>query len=79
MLPEQTVQAALDLRAEVLLPVHWAKFLLAYHAWDEPVKRLVAEARVRNVRVTTPRIGEPVVLGQVYPATEWWLNLDAQD
>jgi len=75
MLPEQTVQAALDLRAEVLLPVHWAKFLLAYHAWDEPVKRVVAEARVKNVRVTTPLIGEAVVLDQVYPATEWWAHL----
>jgi L-ascorbate metabolism protein UlaG (beta-lactamase superfamily) len=72
MLPEQTVQAALDLKAKVLLPVHWAKFLLANHDWNEPVRRVVARAHEKNLRVTTPLIGEAVVLDSIYPATEWW-------
>jgi L-ascorbate metabolism protein UlaG (beta-lactamase superfamily) len=46
MLPEQTVQAALDLKAAALMPVHWGKFTLALHAWDEPVRRLMAAAEV---------------------------------
>src|SRR5450631_771519 len=33
MMPEQTVQAALDLKAKVILPVHWSKFTLAMHPW----------------------------------------------
>jgi L-ascorbate metabolism protein UlaG (beta-lactamase superfamily) len=41
MMPEQTVQAALELRAAALMPVHWGKFTLALHSWDEPVRRLV--------------------------------------
>jgi len=28
MMPEETVQAALDLQAKVFLPVHWGKFTL---------------------------------------------------
>lgn len=32
MMPEQTVQAAIDLKAKILMPVHWAKFALALHA-----------------------------------------------
>ncbi len=72
MLPEETVRAAQDLRAKVLLPVHWGKFLLAYHVWNEPINRVVAEAARKNVRVTTPLIGEAVVLDHVYPATQWW-------
>jgi L-ascorbate metabolism protein UlaG (beta-lactamase superfamily) len=33
MMPEQTVQASIDLKAKVLLPVHWGKFRLALHPW----------------------------------------------
>lgn len=46
MFPEQTYQAALDLGAKVLMPVHWGKFSLAMHSWDEPVRRLKAFAEV---------------------------------
>ena len=42
MMPEQTVQAALDLWAAALMPVHWGKFTLALHPWDEPVRRVTA-------------------------------------
>jgi hypothetical protein len=36
----RNVQAAIDLKAKSLLPVHWGKFTLALHAWDEPIKRV---------------------------------------
>jgi L-ascorbate metabolism protein UlaG (beta-lactamase superfamily) len=72
MMPEEVVQASIDLRAEVLMPVHWSKFTLALHPWKEPVTRLLKEARVKNVTTTTPVIGEAVWLKNSYPATEWW-------
>ena len=37
MTPEQTVQAAIDLKAKILLPVHWGKFTLSLHPWYEPI------------------------------------------
>jgi len=72
MMPEEAVQASIDLRAKVLLPVHWGKFALAMHPWDEPVKRVIAKAKELNVKVTTPLIGEPVVLNESYPDKQWW-------
>ena len=72
MMPEDTVQASLDLKAKVLLPVHWAKFSLALHAWNEPVKRVLAKASETSVQVTTPKIGEPVILGISHPDSKWW-------
>ncbi|MEP7166262.1 MAG: MBL fold metallo-hydrolase [Ferruginibacter sp.] len=72
MMPEQTVQAAVDLKAKLLLPVHWSKFMLAMHGWNDPVKRVLAKAKELNVKVTTPMIGEPVVLGEPYPEKHWW-------
>jgi len=72
MMPEQTAQATRDLQAKWLLPVHWSKFSLALHAWNEPVKRLKVAAEQINLNVTTPRIGEPVILNRFYPSESWW-------
>jgi len=75
MMPEETVQAHLDLNAQVLMPVHWGKFALAYHPWQEPIERLTKKAKELNVSYTTPLIGEQIKLGLHYPNNEWWLNL----
>lgn len=72
MMPEEAVQATLDLNARILLPVHWGKFALAFHAWDEPIRRVIAKANESGVAVTTPMIGEPVILGNSYPDSQWW-------
>lgn len=74
MFPEQTVQAAKDLNAKVLLPVHWGKFTLAMHSWNEPAIRVVKQAKVDNFKITTPLLGEAVVLDESYPSKEWWLD-----
>jgi len=73
MMPEETVQAAIDLKAKILLPVHWGKFSISLHPWDEPVRRVMAKAQELNVRITTPLIGEPVILDNSYPDKEWWI------
>jgi len=72
MKPEETVIAAIDLKAEVLLPVHWGKFALAFHAWNEPIQRLLKAAESAGVKVTTPMIGERVEIGKYYPRRIWW-------
>lgn len=72
MFPEQTVQAAKDLKAKKLLPVHWAKFTLALHPWNEPIRLMTAAAVKAGQHFTTPLIGQPVVLGHHYPSSDWW-------
>ena len=74
MFPEQTVQAAVDLKAKVLLPVHWGKFTLALHDWNEPVIRAVKKAGEEGLQITTPMLGEPLILDKSYPATKWYLD-----
>ena len=71
-LPEEAIQAAADLRAKLVLPVHWGKFSLAFHPWSEPVQRVLDKAANMNINVTTPMIGEPIVIGKPWPATHWW-------
>ncbi len=72
MMPEETVQAAVDLKAKAMMPVHWGKFRLGMHAWDEPIKRVMEKAKELNVVVMTPKIGEPITLGSTYNGTAWW-------
>jgi L-ascorbate metabolism protein UlaG (beta-lactamase superfamily) len=72
MLPEQTVQAHLDLQGKVLLPIHWGKFNLSVHSWTEPIERLLQSAESKSARVVTPRIGETLFPGQSLPQAKWW-------
>ncbi len=72
MIPEETAQAALDLHAKVLMPVHWSKFTLALHPWYEPIERVTKAATQQNLPYTTPKIGEKIVLGSALPQTKWW-------
>ncbi len=72
MLPEETVQAAIDLQAATLLPVHWGKFTLAFHPWNEPVQRVVNYANKINMPVIIPRIGKPILLDMPIVEDNWW-------
>ena len=72
MMPEETAQAAIDLKAKVLLPVHWGKFALATHPWNESIQRVMKKAEELKLNVITPRIGERVVLDDNQTYTAWW-------
>jgi L-ascorbate metabolism protein UlaG (beta-lactamase superfamily) len=75
MFPEQTVQAHLDLKGNILHPIHWGTFNLALHPWYEPMVRLTAEANNRNVKIATPVVGETSVYGMSMTAKRWWEQL----
>lgn len=72
MMPEETVQAARDLKAATLMPVHWGKFTLALHPWNEPIRRVTAAAQKAGLPITTPRIGEIVSINRHYPSEAWY-------
>ena len=75
MFPEQTAQAARDLNAKILWPVHWGKFVLSTHSWTEPIERLLRKASALNQAVTTPQIGQVLKLGEAMPDSAWWRRL----
>ncbi|WP_342563510.1 MBL fold metallo-hydrolase [Paenibacillus sp. FSL R7-0345] len=73
MMPEQTVQAQLDLQGKLMIPIHWGAFTLAMHDWTDPVERVLRAARQHGLQLATPRIGEPVQVGaELYPSLPWW-------
>lgn len=76
MMPHEVLQAAKDLQAKRLFPVHSAKFALAQHDWDEPLKTITALNATLNFPLLTPMIGEAVYLKdskQTFSA--WWTHV----
>lgn len=57
-MPEQAVQAHLDLKGEEMMTIHWSKFQLSLHSWTEPIERAKVEALLQNVNLIIPVIGD---------------------
>lgn len=72
-LPEDTIQAAIDINARSIIPVHAAKFALALHPWNEPLQKITSLGKENNVDLLTPKIGEVVDLnGKNQTFSAWW-------
>lgn len=72
MMPEQSVQAGIDVRGKTLMPIHWGAFNLSVHTWTDPIERFRSEAQRLEAPMVHPYIGERFVVGQDQPSTEWW-------
>ena len=72
MTPEEAVQTNRDLRGRVMLPVHWATFNLAFHAWRDPVDRAVTAAASSGVQIVVPKPGEFVEPSRATVMDRWW-------
>lgn len=72
MMPEEAPQACMDLKAKVFMPVHWGKFTLALHPWNEPAERALKKAEELNVPMTTPKVGELIKLDSSINVNRWW-------
>lgn len=72
MFPEETLQAAKDINTKTLFPVHWGKFVLSTHPWNEPVQRLLRASDGDSPEIIIPKIGETYRLGENYAQEKWW-------
>ncbi|VBB07211.1 metallo-beta-lactamase [Lucifera butyrica] len=73
MVPEKAVQAQIDLKGQLMVPIHWGMFSQSNPNWTGQIERLMLEARKKGVPVATPRIGEIVTIGDDnYPNRQWW-------
>lgn len=75
-LPEEVLQAASELKAKRVLPVHSGKFAMANHAWDEPLKKVTELNKSMNIPLLTPMIGEVINLkDNNQQFRQWWADL----
>ena len=71
-LPEETAQAAVDIHAKKVVPIHGGKFALARHAWNENYIDLQKFSRDKNYQLLTPRIGELIQFDGENNFTDWF-------
>ncbi|PLX23890.1 MAG: hypothetical protein C0597_00530 [Marinilabiliales bacterium] len=57
-MPEQTVQAHIDLKGKLLLPIHWSKYKLSIHSWTEPIERAKVAALRNNIKLQETKVGQ---------------------
>jgi L-ascorbate metabolism protein UlaG (beta-lactamase superfamily) len=76
MQPEETLQAFIDLKGKILMPVHNGTFDLGLHRWQEPFDRINALAQEKGVTLATPQMGEPLDVRAPAPAQAWWRSVD---
>lgn len=72
MMPEESLQAHLDVKGLVMVPIHNGTFDLALHDWFEPLERIRALAWERSVKIATPIFGEALSLQTPGQGREWW-------
>lgn len=76
MTPEEASRAAEELNAKTLIPAHVARFALARHPWDDPFKRISRASQDKKYTLLTPRIGEPIEIGNTEQRFSiWWKEL----
>jgi L-ascorbate metabolism protein UlaG (beta-lactamase superfamily) len=77
MFPDQTYQAAKDINAKAVMPIHWAAFSLSTHPWQEPAERLQSNAESDTLKVIIPQIGEIVRLDYIADRVNdpWWTQI----
>jgi L-ascorbate metabolism protein UlaG (beta-lactamase superfamily) len=76
LMPEETVQACLDIRAKTFIPIHWAAFTLSFHDWFDPAERVVQAAKLNNIPIITPKMGERVSVGESsFASVYWWRQI----
>lgn len=72
MQPEQSVQAALDVKAKIAMPIHWGKFNLAMHGWKDPIHRFNAAAKSNQLHTHTPIVGAVQIIPSEVNNQSWW-------
>lgn len=70
--PDNAVQAHLDLRGNLMLPIHWGTFNLAFHPWTQPVERLLEAAKQQKTDLLLPRPGATYTYNHAPHIDKWW-------
>lgn len=75
MMPEETAQAGIDIRAKRIMPIHWGAFTLSLHHWTDPILRVKKKAQELNLPIVHPKIGSYFSISDSsFDRSEWWVK-----
>lgn len=76
MTPEQSLQAHIDLKGKVMLPIHNGTFDLAFHSWYEPLQRISELASAQKIQLATPIMGSIMDINNLPKSNKWWATTE---
>ncbi|RAS66387.1 L-ascorbate metabolism protein UlaG (beta-lactamase superfamily) [Vibrio diazotrophicus] len=78
MFPRQSLQAHIDLKGKMMMPIHNSTFDLSMHRWYEPLEKASNLARSLGVTLVTPVIGQRMSLNESFQSVRWWEQLEVE-
>jgi L-ascorbate metabolism protein UlaG (beta-lactamase superfamily) len=76
MLPQQAIQANIDLNSKILYPIHNSTFDLSLHPWKEPLELITEYAEDKGINIVHPKIGVVVPMSSYTDTKKWWQDLE---
>lgn len=77
MYPEESAQAAKDVGAKWIIPVHFGAFCICNHAWDDSIIRIMNVKDEMDLNIATPIIGQKVVYDEIDTYNNaWWETIN---
>ncbi|RYE35772.1 MAG: MBL fold metallo-hydrolase [Sphingobacteriaceae bacterium] len=70
--PDLAAEAFLELNANLMMPIHWGTFNLAFHAWTQPIERLLELSPQKNIKLLVPKPGETYIYNGKPYVNKWW-------
>ena len=74
-LPEEAITAFQDVGGTYLVPVHWGMFNLAPHNWFDPPNEITRRAKLADIKLITPRLGQLISTDNPPLYDQWWLEV----
>lgn len=76
LFPDESIIAAKEAGAKMIMPVHWGSFTLSDHQWTEPVEQFVETAVKESQPYFVPKIGEMFTIKSAKTMkNRWWEDL----
>lgn len=72
MMPEQSAQAAFDVKSSLTIPIHWGKFALAMHPWNDSPRRFSKKADELGLRYFFPHLQQAYDLKNIESQKAYW-------
>ena len=72
---EQSVQAAIDLKTNIMFPIQWGTFNLSNHDCYETINLAVHYVSKDQVNLVTLKLGETLTYGAPINNVAWWYPL----
>lgn len=84
MRPKETLMAHIDLKGQLLVPIHNSTFSLSTHSWNDPLIKVRMYSDEMGVDLITPVIGERVVIRKETERSKdnskpWWEALASNE